>query len=461
LLVPLDGSEESEAALPWAVKLAQDRGLTLTIARVAEYPNFAAGAYPEESMSVETYELVLQVEEEDAATYLKKVQEQLAETGLSVETIMRDGRPSMTLLDLADEYSAAAIVIASHGRGGFKRVVLGSVARQLVSYATTPVFLIRATTPEHRHEPSLSRLLVPLDGSKLAERALDAARQMAVAGSTLVLVRIAHKGANGSALATDYLDRVAGRLSGTGLVIETQVIIGETKASAVSQQLAEVAATAHVDAIVMSTHGHGGVKGWFVGSATDEVIRSTDLPVLVVSARAVAAGTTGHEHVRDVMTRDVMMLQDDESLAVALRKLVRQHASGAPVLDGERRLVGIISQHDIMSWHERIVKELSKQSMLAPDEYLRRLQAERVRDVMTTSPTSIADSATLQEAMEQFRERRIHRLPVTRDGRIVGIITGSNVLLAMLTKIEAASEGGGPEALQPAAELLASVASEE
>jgi nucleotide-binding universal stress UspA family protein/predicted transcriptional regulator len=457
LLVPLDGSEESEASLPWATKLAQERGLTLTLARVAEYPNFGAGAGLEESMSVEVYEQVLEVEEDEAKSYLDRVREQLAETGLQVETIMRDGRPSFTLLDLADEHSAAAIVIASHGRGGFKRVVLGSVARQLVSHSSIPVFLVRATTPEHRREPSLNRLLVPLDGSVLAESALDLAREVATAGSTLVLVRVADKSANGVTMATDYLDRVAASLSAAGVAVETQAIVGESK-SAVSRHLAEAAAASNVDAIVMSTHGRGGVSGWFLGSVADEVVRNVDRPVLLVSARAIAARTTGQQHVKDVMTSDVMTLQDDESLVVALRKLVRRRASGAPVLDAEGRLAGVISQRDIMAWHERAVKELSKQSILVPGEYLRRLQAERVRTVMTTSPTSIPESASLQAAMALFRERSIHRLPVTRNDRVVGIITGSDILLTMLAQIESVVESGRPEELQPSAELLTSVA---
>jgi CBS domain-containing protein len=161
--------------------------------------------------------------------------------------------------------------------------------------------------------------------------------------------------------------------------------------------------------------------------------------------------------VRDVMTSDVMTLQDDESLVVALRKLVRRRASGAPVLDAEGRLAGVISQRDIMSWHERAVKELSKQSILVPGEYLRRLQAQRVRTVMTTSPTSIPESASLQAAMALFRERNIHRLPVTRNGRVVGIITGSDILLTMLAQIESVVESSRPEELQPSAELLTSV----
>jgi nucleotide-binding universal stress UspA family protein/predicted transcriptional regulator len=435
LLVPLDGSEESEAALPWATKLAQERGLSLTLASVAEYPNYATGAGFDESMSVEVYEQVLKTEEEEAVSCLNRAQAQLADAGLQVEAIMRDGRAAFTLLDLADERSAALIVIASHGRSGFKRVVLGSVAKQLVSHTSIPVFLVRATPAADRREPSLNRLMVPLDGSVLAESALDVAREVAAAGSTLVLVRVAGKGAQGVTMATTYLDHVAASLRAAGVAVETQVIIHESK-SHVSRQLAEAAAASNVDVIVMSTHGRGGVSGWFVGSVADEVVRDIDLPVLVVSARALAARATGQQHVRDVMTSDVMTLRDDESLVVALRKLVRRRASGAPVLDAEGRLVGVISQRDIMSLHERAVKELSKQSTLVPSEYLHRLQAERVRTVMTTSPVSIPDSASLQEAMALFREKRIHRLPVTRDGMLVGIITGSDILLTMLAQIE-------------------------
>ena len=456
LLVPLDGSEESEAALPWATKLAQERGLSLTLASVAEYPNYATGAGFDESMSVEVYEQVLKTEEEEAASCLNRAQTQLADAGLQVESIMRDGRAAFTLLDLADERSAALIVIASHGRGGFKRVVLGSVAKQLVSHTSIPVFLVRAMTAEHRREPSLNRLMVPLDGSVLAESALDVAREVATAGSTLVLVRVAGKGAQGVTMVTAYLDRVAAGLRAAGVAVETQAITGESK-SHVSRQLAEAAAASNIDVIVMSTHGRGGVSGWFVGSVADEVVRDIDLPVLVVSARAIAARATGQQHVRDVMTTDVMTVRDDESLVVALRKLVRRRASGAPVLDAEGRLAGIISQRDIMSWHERAVKELSKQSSLVPSEYLHRLQAERVRTVMTTSPTSISDSASLQEAMALFREKRIHRLPVTRDDRLVGIITGSDVLLTMLTQIESVAASSQPEGPQPSAELLTSV----
>jgi nucleotide-binding universal stress UspA family protein/predicted transcriptional regulator len=477
VLVPLDGSEVSEASLPWAVKLAHDRGLTVTLCRVADYPHVGAGSWPEEAMDFETYDQVLAAEQEEAERYLNGVRNRLGEPGLTVETVVRYGSPSVALLDLADELSAATIVIASHGRGGFKRFMLGSVAMQLVSHTAVPIFLVRATTPEGRRVPELNRLLVPLDGSVLAERALDVAREMAPAGSTLVIVRVvawpqsfvvegdaervrdAEATAYGVNLARGYLDRVAAPLREAGLKVETQAIVSETK-GAVSRHLAVAAAAWDVDAVVMSTHGRGGVTGWLLGSVADEVVRNVDRPVLLVSARALAARTTGQLCVGDVMTRDVVTLQADESLLVALRKLVRRRASGAPVLDADGGLAGVLSQRDIMAWHERAVAQLAAQAVPDPDEYLGRLRTEPVRTVMSSSPTSIAESASLQAAMTLLRERGIHRLPVTRDGRVVGIVTGSDLLLAMLAPIEAAHEGNRREELQPLAEALASVAGE-
>jgi CBS domain-containing protein len=238
--------------------------------------------------------------------------------------------------------------------------------------------------------------------------------------------------------------------------VETQVIVSETR-DTVSRHLAVAAAAWNVDAIVMATHGHGGVTGWLLGSVADEVVRNVDRPVLLVSTRALAARTTGQQCVGDVMTRDVMTLQDDEPLVVALRKLVRQRASGAPVLDAEGHLVGVISQRDVMGWYERTIEALAQQSVPAPGDYQRRLRTEQVSAVMATPPISIQESASLASALALLRERGVHRLPVTREGRVVGILTGSDVLLALLAPIETSHEANRRAELQPAPELLGAV----
>lgn len=466
LLVPLDGSEVSEASLPWATKLAQEHGHSITLVRIAEYPLAGGGTWPEEAMSAEAYEQVIVAEQDEAEHYLDDVRQRLAESKVTVETIVRHGNPSVALLDLADELNAAAIVMASHGRGGLKRLVLGSVAMQLVSHTAVPVFLVRAVIPAERRTADLHRLLVPLDGSVLASRALEVAREMATPGTTLVLVRVvpwprsfvlddaserprdAEATAYGVGIATEYLEHVATPLREAGLSVETQVIVSETK-DTVSRHLAVAVAAWDVDAIVMSTHGHGGVTGWLLGSVADQVVRNVDRPVMLVSVRALAARATGQMSVGDVMTRKVLTLREDESLLAALRKLVRQRASGAPVLDADERLVGVISQRDIMGWYERTVDALAEQSVPAPEEYLRRLRRDQVRDVMMPSPVSIQESASLSAALTLLRSHGVHRLPVTHGGRVVGILTGSDVLLALLAQIETTHESNRRAELQP------------
>lgn len=478
ILVPLDGSELSETSLPWATTFAQSCHCSLTLARVVDYPRIGGGAWPEESMSLEAYDEALANEEAAARQYLDAIRERLTAADVEVQVAVRHGSPPVALLDLADEVGATAIVIASHGRGGVKRFVLGSVAMQLVSHAAVPVLVVRASTSPDRRAAALDRLLVPLDGSELAERALDVAREFRPPGSTLVLVRVvpwprsfvvegdaervrdAEATAYGVSLAKSYLERLAASLRAVQVPVETQVIVSETR-DTVSRHLAVAAVAENVDVIVMSTHGRSGVTGWLLGSVADEVVRNVDRPVLLISARALAARTTGQLRVGDVMTRDVVTLRADEPLVVALRKLVRRRASGAPVLDADGNLVGVVSQRDIMAWHERMLDQAGRELPPTQDLYLRRLRSEPVSAVMSSPPTAIQESASLGAALALLRDRGIHRLPVLRDDRLVGILTGSDVLLALLAQLESTHETQLHEELDPSPESLAGAATAE
>jgi nucleotide-binding universal stress UspA family protein/CBS domain-containing protein len=474
LLVPLDGSEVSEASLPWAVTLARARGQSLTLVRVTDYPRLVSEEWLPGTTTTNVYDRVLAADRAEAVRYLETVRSRLADTGLTVDVVNSSGNPSVALLDLADELGAEAIVIATHGRGGFKRLVLGSVAMQLVSHASVPVFLVRACAPELRREAALGRLLVPLDGSILASRALEIAQDVALPGATLVLVRVVpwrqgvlgngeaerqldvEAAAYGVTQAGSYLRRIAAPLREAGFSVETQVVESESTAT-ISRHLAVAADVWNVDAIVMSTHGHGGVTGWLLGSVADEVARSADRPVLLVSPRVLAARTTHQLRVGDVMTRDVMAVREDESLLVALRRLARRPATGTPVVEGDGRVVGVVSQRDILAWHERTVDALARLSVPAPEEYRRRLQSEQVRSVMTTPPTTVEETATLASALALLQARGVHRLPVTRDERLVGILTGSDILLALYGQLEPDASGDQRADLQPTSEAHASV----
>lgn len=144
-----------------------------------------------------------------------------------------------------------------------------------------------------------NRLIVPLDGSKVAETALTEAEKLAkLTGAPLVLVRVIDYSAKDRfgdfgllyeyeamakaleeerQLATAYLDDLAAKLSGQGLTVETKLVDGIAARAIVT--IAQPG-----DLIVMATHGRTGVRRWFIGSIAEEVLRRSTVPVLLVRA---------------------------------------------------------------------------------------------------------------------------------------------------------------------------------
>ena len=149
-------------------------------------------------------------------------------------------------------------------------------------------------------------ILVPLDGSELSERALPTAQNLAEKfGATIHLIHVitreneysAARGAESilvSEMEIDtvrrlnedrlvrgrkYVDQIGSQLSSAGAKVESQDAIKEGDAS---QNIVDHVKDHQIDLVVMSTHGHGGVRRLLMGSVTDRVIRSCEAPVLVV-----------------------------------------------------------------------------------------------------------------------------------------------------------------------------------
>jgi nucleotide-binding universal stress UspA family protein/predicted transcriptional regulator len=459
LLVPLDGSEIGEAALPWATCLGRARGLSLVLVQVVHWPAFTMNGMSGGYLTPEAYEQILTAERESAAAYLEEVRQRLQTVGLSAETSVRVGDTVESLLDLADETEPYAIIMATHGRGGLKRLALGSVAEGVIQRATVPVLLIRARAAQPAMEPSLRHLLVPLDGSPLAERALDVAAEIAPNDAELALVTVrarscrAVEGGEGIAMVEDtettrravrqaeeYLTRVAESLDRTRWSVRTGVRVSASE-NENADEILGAARAQPTDLIVMSTHGLTGPARWFLGSVADRVVRNSEQPVLLISVRALAARVAGSFTVRDVMTSEPATVRDDESLLVAIRKLLRRRISGAPVVNADGDLVGVISEHDLIEWQARLADSLVRSESLAPDEYARRLEGEPVSRVMAHPAVSVEDTAPLSAAIRLFRERRLRRLPVTRHGKLVGIVTRADVLRAMASQWQSTNSG--------------------
>jgi CBS domain-containing protein len=155
--------------------------------------------------------------------------------------------------------------------------------------------------------------------------------------------------------------------------------------------------------------------------------------------------------VRDVMTRRVIAVAVDDTILNAAQAMLRNAISGLPVTDAAGNLVGVVTEGDFLRRAElgtqrrrpRWLEFLIGPGRLA-DEYVRAC-GRKVREVMTEDPCTIAEDDSLENAVELMERRRIKRLPVLRDGKMVGIISRSNLMRALVSLARDAQAPAGDD----------------
>jgi len=287
ILVPLDGSAFSEAALPYALGVSRRTGAAVQLASVHEpVPSFAHDEW--ESAAWQWSEDYLRSVRDDVVT----------KVGGEVEAWVGTGRVVDLLMSRADAVDAGLVVMATHGRGALTRAWLGSVADGFVRHAHQPVLIVRPSDGDDPpDDPTFDEILVALDGSALSESVLDLAAEMArIYSGHLHLVRVVAYPVEiaspylphtvqmnqkildeAKIAAREYLDGIAERLRQDGLEVETHVHVDAQAGHAIAREAEEVGA----DLIVMATHGRGSLQRALLGSTTDKVIRAVHVPVLV------------------------------------------------------------------------------------------------------------------------------------------------------------------------------------
>lgn len=302
LLVPLDGSTAAEHALPMALSLARRFGADVKVIHIYA-PVW--GVYGEGGV----YDALLDHElREEMQAYLEGVIQRLSQvSSVSVSSVLLEGRVAGAINRHAEESGADLIVMSTQGRGPVARFWLGSVADALVRQSTIPMLFVRPEDSEadFAQEPELGRVLVPLDGSPLAEQILEPAAALAAAtGAELRLLRVVQEftpdghdpdsgrvsGIRPTLLtqlreldresrqrAEEYLNQTAERLRQRSLEVQPRVVSHHRPATA----LLDDASTHGVALIALATHGRGGLKRLLLGSVADKVLRGATTPVLV------------------------------------------------------------------------------------------------------------------------------------------------------------------------------------
>lgn len=138
-----------------------------------------------------------------------------------------------------------------------------------------------------------------------------------------------------------------------------------------------------------------------------------------------------------LMSRNVVTVDPDTSVFEAAKTMLRHHISGLPVVDTAGKLIGIVSEGDFIRRAE-IGTERKRgrwlQFLVGPGQIASEFVHERgrkVREIMTPHPATIAENASLEDAVRLIEKHHVKRLPVMRGDRLVGIVTRSNLLQAV------------------------------
>ncbi|MGD9099324.1 MAG: universal stress protein [Anaerolineae bacterium] len=293
ILVPLDGSALAEQALPYAMTLARGLPAELVLFRSVSLPSDVKGILDD------TADEPLEQLETEANDYLRKVAGQFEEAGLRAYAVVRHRPAAEAIVDYSNQADIRQIVMSTHGYSGISRWRHGSVAERVLQSANVPVLLVRAQrSKDAAPVPACRRILVPLDGSALAEQVLPPVVALAQAfDAEMVLFQVAIVHTSGSFTgewylplqgiletarqdAQAYLNRVADSLKGDGFKVSTAMRVG-----AVADSIVDHAQINHIDLIAMCTHGRTGLARWTLGSVADRVLRAGHVPLLLVRAR--------------------------------------------------------------------------------------------------------------------------------------------------------------------------------
>jgi nucleotide-binding universal stress UspA family protein len=303
LLVPLDGSAFGEQALPLALAIARRANAALEVVHVMAP---LASVYAESLFTPDPH-LELQVRAHQQE-YLDRIVRRLQGTApVRATATLLDGAPTVALEAHAAACGADLVVMTTHGRGVMGRFWMGSVADYLIRHLALPVLLVhpREEGREAAADPAPRHILLPLDGSPLAEQMIEPAAALgALTGAEITLLRVIrpmlpaqyalqHASA-GSGLqhlldeveqaheevrrqAAAYLEGIASRLQGRGLKVQTRVAVEDQAALAILHEAAPPA----TDLVALQTHGRGGLSRLLLGSVADKVVRGSAVPVLV------------------------------------------------------------------------------------------------------------------------------------------------------------------------------------
>jgi len=306
MLVPLDGSELAEVVFTYAKELAGRLDMDIILLHVST-PS-AKGFMPMQRAYIKRAAEIVkrQAREVQQSTGIEP-----ASKPVKVRGELAEGYPADEILRYAEENEVDLILMATRGHSGLKRWSLGSVAGKVLSASKVPIWLIRADIPEetpYDKWPSKT-LLVPLDGSELAESVLPhvelLAKQRGTEPVDVVLLRVSETPTTPSyygpelsgvslnwgeymqreeirrkQVAKEYLAKVEKRLKDGNISVRSEVLGGRA-----NDEIVDYANKHPFSIIFMATHGRSGLSRLVYGSVAANLLHGVSSPIFMVKPK--------------------------------------------------------------------------------------------------------------------------------------------------------------------------------
>ena len=290
ILVPLDGSERSERVLPPARSIVEALKVDVELLQAIDPNMVTAFSDPEHGRYVDQVGSSIR---NNSINYLERIANSFPDPS-KVTCSAELGNAAEVIADKAAVHPGTIIAMSTHGRSGVQRWLLGSTADKVLHAAHSPLLLVRATDDTPLGETTwLKKIVVPLDGSPLAELTLPHVVELAKnLGLEVVLVRVfdplsqghipyvEYIGEKMREEAKAYLELKVRGLKGEGLKDVSYLVLQGNAAA----KIVDITLATHDNLVAICTHCRSGIGRWVLGSVTDRVVRYSGDPVLVIRA---------------------------------------------------------------------------------------------------------------------------------------------------------------------------------
>jgi nucleotide-binding universal stress UspA family protein len=301
IMVPTDGSGFDREAIRVALRIADRCGAKIQLVRVLGTGTFFGTGMAADGVAVSA-DFTLSERERVLSELYALATECRSSSKVDIRVDLHSGPVGDVLEGYARRHNVDLIVISTHGRSGISRLSLGSVTDALIRHTAIPILVVKPPTSYLNPQVNkpFKRIVVPLDGSKLAEQILPRVTALATieeAEIILLNVLIPHSYSQKEivdpslpwwdkdiGIAREYLFGVAARFRRNGLAVTTDIIIGESVATAIG----DYAGRERADLIAIATHGRSGLTRMVRGSVATAVMHSAKVSMLVLKPDSVA-----------------------------------------------------------------------------------------------------------------------------------------------------------------------------